>query len=104
MVRTEAQKSALFIISYYCIDSINAAKIGIIPETSKKNAQKLIEEKRAVSGARAGGYFLCRMGFLGQRKNVTSRGMVSIDSRVVMNVTSVIIVVSFSYFRQRMVP
>lgn len=83
-----------------------AAKIGIIPETSKKNAQKLIEEKRAVSGARwcAGGYFLCRMGFLGQSKNVTSRGMVSIDSRVVMNVTSVMTVVSFSYFRQRIVP
>ena len=34
--------------------NVSAAKIGIIPETSKKNAQKLIEEKRAVSGARAG--------------------------------------------------
>lgn len=34
----------------------------------------------------------------------TSRGMVIIDSRVVINVTSVIIVVSLPYFRQRMVP
>jgi hypothetical protein len=37
-------------------------------------------------------------------KNVTRRGMVSIERRVVMNVTSVMTVVSQPYFRQRMVP
>ena len=35
---------------------------------------------------------------------MTSRGMVTIEQRVVMNVASVMNVVSFSYFRQRMVP
>ena len=35
---------------------------------------------------------------------MTSRGMVIIEQRVVMNVASVMNVVSFSYFSQRMVP
>ena len=39
-----------------------------------------------------------------QNSSVTSSGMVTIDTRVVINVTSVIIVVSLPYFRQRMVP
>ena len=38
------------------------------------------------------------------RKNITSRGMVSMDSRVVMKVTSVMRVVSLPWRRQRMVP
>lgn len=47
-------------------------------------------------------YYRCSMATY--RKNKTSKGMVNIESRVVINVTSVIIVVSFPYFRQSMVP
>ena len=39
-----------------------------------------------------------------QKSSMTRAGMVSIESRVVMKVVSVIIVVSLPYFRQRMVP
>ena len=46
--------------------------------------------------------YLCSLGTY--KKNITSRGMDTIESKVVMKVTSVIMVVSFPYFRQRMVP
>ncbi len=36
--------------------------------------------------------------------NVTRSGIVTIEMRVVTKVTAVMTVVSFSYFRQRMVP
>ena len=39
-----------------------------------------------------------------QKSSMTNIGMVTTEARVVTNVTSVIMVVSLPYFRQRMVP
>lgn len=68
----------------------SAAKLLTFVESAPKN--RIFLQKKELGGR---GY---------SANSATRAGMVSMERRVVMNVTSVISEVSFSYFRQRMVP